>query len=272
MDSASSTIDVATLLESRKREILAFRSRRMRAARTLRNRRRMVWTLAMPSAVYAAAEHDRCSNPRREVLVRRRRNNWIAVASAALALAGCAAHRVVTVEPVTWDESFDQAISVYDRDVQRLPAASDASAPSVIAAALVHLAFAIDAIPDARAGDMPRFAAETVRACGERLANARHGAGTPDVKGALLVASAVIEHLAIAIYPDVAALRTMAMAFEIATNGVNDAMPIETQRQAIQSAFDASDVALDLIETAAAKSPFPPRERKRMTPHEGDPH
>jgi hypothetical protein len=130
---------------------------------------------------------------------------------------------------------------------------------------LTRLADALDALPDSRAGDVTALAAEKVRADGQRMGRAplASGPAAPEVKGALVLTSSVLSHLASVVYDDSPHVRSSTTELERIVALIREDVPIAAQRETIQAALDAAEVTLELIESAAVKSPYPTRLRDR---------
>ena len=188
-----------------------------------------------------------------------------AIAVLVTMLGGCQGKYIFVAPPRPLDGPFDSTINAYDHEVRGLSAVDPRSARIAVGRALTRLADALDAMPDARAGDLTSLAADTVRAGGQRLAaeGEERAPRTPDVKSSLVVVAAVMQRLADLVYADTPRILASARDLALCVDAIDVGQSIEAQRVNIQSAFDAADVTLGLIEAAAAESPFPPRERPR---------
>ncbi len=181
----------------------------------------------------------------------------------ALALLGACKPAEFPDAPPPYDGAFDAAISEFDRARLSVASARRGLEHAAIGRALERLADALDALPDARVGEVTSLASSKVRADARRLLTRSKddGARGLEVQGALLMTSVVFERLAVVVYADRPEVGSSARSLASIVATLREDRPLDQQRERVLAALAATELVLELVETEAANSPFPARDR-----------
>jgi hypothetical protein len=161
------------------------------------------------------------------------------------------------------DAPFAKAVDAYGAEIRRLPG-KGAFARADLARALDKLAEAVATIPDARAGDEPRAAAEQIHAAARRIEIGRGDPTIAEIDSGLAITSALLSKLARVPYGDAPGIAAHARALALAVMHVERAASITDARLAVRVALEQARATLVAVGAAATKSPYPSRNEPRV--------